>query len=133
MAIGEVVKWYNSLLEATLLDLYKTQYSAARIFVLNRYKFLNDVLRDPMKYGFLPDITHVACCGGGDEFNASVVCGGQLPCKNPQEHVYFDFVHFTDRFNKQEIQAFSLTEEYIISNHYKQTSLLDVCGCDCYT
>ncbi|XP_024526965.1 uncharacterized protein LOC112345116 [Selaginella moellendorffii] len=97
-AIGEVVKRHNSMLEAALLALYNKPHSSVRIFVLNRYKFLNDVLRDPMKYGsskfkvvlklspsFSPyqcmeisvtgfdrDITHVACCGGGIQRECSV-------------------------------------------------------------
>ncbi|XP_024542849.1 uncharacterized protein LOC112350609 [Selaginella moellendorffii] len=44
-----------------------------------------------------------------------------IPCANPQEHVYFDFVHFTDHFNKQEVRAFASTK------NEKVMSLLDVC------
>ncbi|KAI4346088.1 hypothetical protein L6164_013170 [Bauhinia variegata] len=66
----------------------------------NFYDLVLEVMFHPSKYGFKEG--EVACCGSGP-YRGHLSCGGgpvkdeyQL-CDNPNEHVFFDYTHPTER------------------------------------
>ncbi|PON62549.1 Lipase [Trema orientale] len=68
------------------------------------YSFLKERMYHPSKYGFKEGM--VACCGSGP-YNGVLSCGGKRGvteyslCKNPNEYVFFDSGHLTDRAYQQ--------------------------------
>ncbi|XP_068660858.1 GDSL esterase/lipase 1-like [Aristolochia californica] len=74
----------------------------------NFYKWLGDRITHPTKYGFKDGMN--ACCGTGP-FGGIFTCGGNKTpadydlCDNPNDHVWWDSFHPTEKIHEQFAQA----------------------------
>ncbi|XP_019255145.1 PREDICTED: GDSL esterase/lipase At5g45960-like [Nicotiana attenuata] len=85
-----VAREYNSLLQHLLKTM---QIHNTKLFYLDTYNPLNDMIQDPTKYG----LTEVAkgCCGSG-LVELSILCNPKsIVCNNPSQHMFWDSVHPT--------------------------------------
>ncbi|EEF28465.1 zinc finger protein, putative [Ricinus communis] len=92
----------SALLEAA--EELEIHLQGFRYSVFDVYTPLYDIIKNPSKYGYLT--ANFACCGSG-VYNASDC--GIAPyelCRNPNEYVFFDGSHPTERVNSQLIELF---------------------------
>ncbi|GAV61399.1 Lipase_GDSL domain-containing protein [Cephalotus follicularis] len=94
---------HNKFLRIALEEL-KNDLPRFKYAVFDYYKALGDRIENPTKYGF--KYGDVGCCGTG-EYNGRN-CGGGGPggvefnlCSDPNEYLFFDGGHTTERANEQ--------------------------------
>ncbi|CAJ1949507.1 unnamed protein product [Sphenostylis stenocarpa] len=97
--ISAIARLHNIALSKRLQELEK-ELKGFKYGINDFYGASSQVLKDPTKYGFKE--SSKACCGGGP-YRGDGSCGGKRGikeyelCDNPNEHVYFDSIHLTDR------------------------------------
>ncbi|KAI4355379.1 hypothetical protein L6164_004159 [Bauhinia variegata] len=100
--ISALPKLHNSALSAVLQKL-KKQLRGFRYSYTNFYDLETDLMNYPSKYGFKEG--NVACCGTGP-YRGFSSCGGKGAvkeyelCDNPNNYVFFDSAHPTERANQ---------------------------------
>ncbi|KAL3685972.1 hypothetical protein R1sor_003994 [Riccia sorocarpa] len=115
-AVNLLFQAYNAAINATIASA-RTQYHAASFTIFNYYAANQEILLNPTKYGFNPNLTRTTCCGApgvGDlNYNPDALCGnqGSTKCSNPEEYVNWDGVHFTEAFYRV-ISKFVLNGEF---------------------
>ncbi|XP_030448224.1 GDSL esterase/lipase 5-like [Syzygium oleosum] len=73
----------------------------------NFYEWLADRMSNPSNYGFKDGVN--ACCGSGP-YGGVFTCGGKQEaeyklCENPEDHVWWDSFHPTEKIHKQFAKA----------------------------
>ncbi|XP_060202615.1 GDSL esterase/lipase At5g45960-like [Lycium barbarum] len=83
-----VAREYNLLLQRLLKTI---QIHGTILFYFDVYTPLNDMIHNPIKYGFT-DVT-TGCCGSG-LIEASILCNPKsIVCSDPSTYVFWDSVH----------------------------------------
>ncbi|CAN4087195.1 unnamed protein product [Withania somnifera] len=83
-----VAREYNLLLQRLLKTM---QNHGKKLFYFDIYNPLNDMIQNPIKYGFT-EVT-MGCCGSG-VIEASILCNPKsIVCKNTSNHMFWDSVH----------------------------------------
>ncbi|KAF7843656.1 GDSL esterase/lipase 5 [Senna tora] len=86
-----------------LLQKLEKQLEGFKYSYTHSYDIFTEMTDNPSKYGFKEG--KVACCGSGP-YNGYYSCGGKRGieeyelCENPDEHVFFDYGHLSDRANQ---------------------------------
>lgn len=87
---------FNSGLQKIVIHLNKNLKGGVFIYV-NNYDFILNIINNGKALGFTETVS--ACCGDGP-YNGRVGCGldaGWSTCKDPNEYVYWDRFHPTER------------------------------------
>ncbi|MCD7453497.1 hypothetical protein HAX54_021122 [Datura stramonium] len=83
-----VAREYNLLLQRLLKTM---QIHGIKLFYVDIYNPLNDMIQNPIKYGFT-EVT-MGCCGSG-LIEASILCNPKsIVCNDPSNHMFWDSVH----------------------------------------
>uniref|UniRef100_A0A5B7CAH1 GDSL esterase/lipase 5-like n=1 Tax=Davidia involucrata TaxID=16924 RepID=A0A5B7CAH1_DAVIN len=100
---SELAKLHNKAL-SELLSKLENQLQGFKYSLYHFSRNLRKRMNHPSKYGFKEG--KVACCGTGS-FRGTFSCGGKRPvkefqlCESPNEHVFWDSYHLTERVYKQ--------------------------------
>ncbi|KAL2609340.1 hypothetical protein R1flu_027913 [Riccia fluitans] len=101
--VNENNQAYNAALRSVVSDL-RSLFPDADMDIFDYYAANVEILKNPTAYEFNPDKTMTACCGveGAGRYNYDYHhhCGMHTAsmCANPDEHVNWDGVHFTEQF-----------------------------------
>ncbi|KAJ0007792.1 hypothetical protein Pint_29358 [Pistacia integerrima] len=99
----ELAKLHNQVLSKVLQEL-EGQLEGFRYANHDFYNSLMKRINDPSRYGLKESMR--ACCGSG-QYRGMSSCGGKRGveeyelCDNPQEYLFFDFTHPSEKANKQ--------------------------------
>ncbi|XP_031274220.1 GDSL esterase/lipase 1-like [Pistacia vera] len=99
----ELAKLHNQVLSKVLQEL-ESQLEGFRYANHDFYNSLMKRINDPSRYGLKESMR--ACCGSG-QYRGMSSCGGKRGveeyelCDNPQEYLFFDFTHPSEKANKQ--------------------------------
>ncbi|GJN29609.1 hypothetical protein PR202_gb17851 [Eleusine coracana subsp. coracana] len=98
--------YQNALLRRRLAELQARHgsSSAVRIMYADYYAHVEQMVRDPARFGFTTGAT-TACCGAGGgkynyEFDARCGMKGATACADPSSRVSWDGVHLTEAVNR---------------------------------
>ncbi|XP_056170074.1 GDSL esterase/lipase 2-like isoform X2 [Syzygium oleosum] len=100
---NKIAKLHNVALTSILAKL-ETQLHGFQYSYFDYYTSGSERIQYPSKYGFKEAKT--ACCGSGP-YRGNFTCGGQRGvkeyslCRHPEEHVFFDSGHSSERANRQ--------------------------------
>ncbi|XP_051145353.1 GDSL esterase/lipase 6 [Andrographis paniculata] len=97
--MNKMVKNYNTGLEKIALQTLPVKYPLAVGVYGAVYQIVQTFRSNPHSYGF-GDVSN-ACCGYGT-LGGQLQCGkeGYTLCKNPNDHLFWDFFHPSERTNK---------------------------------
>ncbi|KAL2609338.1 hypothetical protein R1flu_027911 [Riccia fluitans] len=98
--VNENNQAYNAALRSVVTDL-RSQFPDAEMDIFDYYGANVEILKNPTAYGFNPEKTMKACCGGSAVgLDRQHACGtpAAFVCANPDEHVNWDGLHFTEQF-----------------------------------
>ncbi|KAL6585232.1 hypothetical protein OROMI_004521 [Orobanche minor] len=118
----DLAKLHNKALNELLPQLAK-QLHGFKYFLYDFNSNLAQRITQPSEYGFSEGIK--ACCGTG-RFNGVFSCGGKRPvkefdlCENPNEFVFWDSYHLTERVYKQMADQMWSSNATIVPNSLKR-------------
>lgn len=102
-----LVKTHNALFQTMIKNLQTTQLSGIHYSIFDSYATTSYRVVYSTKYGFKE--TNNACCGSG-EYNGAFNCGSTTEkfslCSSPNDYLWFDAAHPTDKANGQLAQMF---------------------------
>ncbi|CAM6088276.1 unnamed protein product [Calypogeia fissa] len=70
-----------------------------------------EILSNPTKYGFNPDVVHNACCGVPGRKVTICAMENSHVCDNPDEYMVWDMIHWTEAFYRH-IAKFVLNGDF---------------------
>ncbi|KAK4364119.1 hypothetical protein RND71_015477 [Anisodus tanguticus] len=87
-SFSAVGREYNVLLQRLLKTM---EIHGTKLFYVDIYNPLNDMIQNPTKYGFSE--VAMGCCGSG-LLEASILCNPKsIVCSDPSNHMFWDSVH----------------------------------------
>ncbi|KAF8032638.1 hypothetical protein BT93_D1533 [Corymbia citriodora subsp. variegata] len=97
---------HNNALNGILLSVQHI-FNGFKYANSNFFEWLADRMSNPSSYGFKDGVN--ACCGSGP-YGGVYTCGGKQGaeyklCENPEDHVWWDSFHPTEKIHKQFAQA----------------------------
>ncbi|KAJ0007457.1 hypothetical protein Pint_28844 [Pistacia integerrima] len=78
---------------------FEIQLPGFNFIIFDYFTTLMNLQFNPLKYGFKE--ADIACCGSGTYHASDCGIGDYELCKNPNEYVYFDGEHLTDKANSR--------------------------------
>ncbi|KAJ8431431.1 hypothetical protein Cgig2_014924 [Carnegiea gigantea] len=96
-AANVAVQFFNTKL-ITMVDDLKQKLAGSEIIVVNTYKIISDIIKDPIATGFRN--TTGPCCELKETLGVRASCkeGGKV-CAERNKYVYFDGQHYTEAVN----------------------------------
>ncbi|XP_076924213.1 GDSL esterase/lipase At1g29670-like [Bidens hawaiensis] len=94
--INSANKLFNSKL-ISLVDNFNRDLPDAKFIYINNYDIFQDLINNRQSYGFT--VTNAGCCGVGRN-NGQITClPAQTPCRNRNQHLFWDAFHPTEAAN----------------------------------
>lgn len=101
--INAAIGIHNRLL-VNVIEKFRLQYPQSTIVYADYYKAFMEIFTNSAKYQF-SEKTKVCCGAGGGNlnFDPNNVCGsnGASTCKNPNQYISWDGIHFTNAMNEK--------------------------------
>ncbi|XP_059630991.1 GDSL esterase/lipase 1-like [Cornus florida] len=123
-----MAKLHNIALSKVLQKL-ESELHGFKYSIFDYYTSLSQRVNYPSKYGFKEG--KIACCGSGP-YRGVNSCGGKRGvkkyhlCRNPNEHVWFDFAHTTERANQQLAQLMWRGVPNVTGPYYNVKALFEM-------
>ncbi|KAJ0007984.1 hypothetical protein Pint_29425 [Pistacia integerrima] len=101
-SVSELAKLHNKALSEVLREL-ESQLTGFKYAIHDFYNSSLEIINNPSRSGLKETI--VACCGSG-RYRGTMSCGGMTGikdyelCDNPEEYMFFDAVHPTEKAYK---------------------------------
>ncbi|KAL2631066.1 hypothetical protein R1flu_015752 [Riccia fluitans] len=120
-----MIQAFNSALKETVASA-RLRYPAAIISVFDYFAANMEILLNPAKYGFNPNLTQTTCCGvPGLPADIDLTCGisGSTTCSNPEEYVIWDGAHYTEAF-------YRVISKFVLNGQFTDTSINYTANCN---
>lgn len=101
--LNALIQAHNEVLEQRLVE-FREQYQGTVIIYADTWKAYKTIMLNHKKFHF--EEPFKACCGAGGgplNFDLHSLCGssGTSVCKNPQNFISWDGIHFTEAMHKR--------------------------------
>ncbi|XP_031257059.1 GDSL lipase-like isoform X3 [Pistacia vera] len=98
-----LARQHNQALVTAAKEL-EIQLPGFNFIIFDYFTTLMNLQFNPLKYGFKE--ADIACCGSGTYHASDCGIGDYELCRNPNEYVYFDGAHLTDKANSRLAELF---------------------------